>query len=169
MGAAATQDLAVIVLQPEDASAVQELAEYYYPETFDQALEQLEKNLSGTWRDTFCLGLQQDGELVGYLLAWLGQSFVSGNEETVVVIDDLVVDADYRGGLFKLLWELTETARAAGVYGLPVEGFLRASIATNITRHTRLLARLGYRLVGGHHYWDERLREDIVWVRFHRL
>jgi hypothetical protein len=156
----------MIDLEPEDAMRVQELAEEFYPESFDQDLSEITKSLSGSPDESFCFGIEQGDELVGYMIAWISNTFIDGREEEVIVIDDLVVRPTHRSGLFRLLEELRYAAEDADIIGMPVEACLRVPLAQSIAKHGRLLSRLGYHLVGGHHYHDEGLGEDIVWIRF---
>lgn len=156
----------IIVLEPQDAKRVQELAEEFYPESFDQDLSTIRDNLSGSLDETFCFGIEQGTELVGYMIAFIANTFIEGREEEVIVIDDLVVTPNHRSGLFRLLEELRFAAEETGAVGLPVEACLRVPLAKSVAKHGKLLSRLGYHLVGGHHYQDEGLGEDMVWVRF---
>ena len=159
-------ETSLVTLGPEDAESVQALAEYHYPECFDQELEVIETNLSGDPDRTLCFGLAEDEHLVGYLMAWVRNTFIENKTEEVISIDDLVVEDGHRGSLFRLLGKLRDEAVARGLYGLPVEGFLRGEIALNITSHPKLLARLGYKFIGANVYTDERFGEEIVFVRY---
>lgn len=166
MGSLAMTEIDLVTLGVEDAERVQELAEYHYPESFDQELEDIETNLSGNPSETLCFGLEEDGHLVGYLMAWVRNTFIENRTEQVISIDDLVVEEGHRGSLFRLLGKLRDSAVERGLYGLPVEGFLRGDIALNITSHPKLLARLGYKFVGANVYTDQRFGEEIVFVRY---
>jgi hypothetical protein len=166
MGGTPAPKSEIILLLPEDADRVREISGRHYPENFSQDDATIEHNLGGAWNNTFCFGLERGTELVGYMMAWLGDTYIKDRTERVMIVDDLVLEPSHRRYLFRLLDELRLAAEEAELDGIPVEGVLRSCIADNIVSHPNLLAKLGYEIVAAHRSYDERLGEDMVWVRF---
>lgn len=169
MGGLKPASLEIVDLGPEDACRIRALSRAHYPLAFDQDLSTIEDNLDGDWGETIALGLERDEELVGYLVAWVADTYIVGRSERVLVIDDLVIEPAHRGSLFRLLEELREAAAEAGLEGIPVEAFLRSSAAANLLTHPRLMSRLGYQLVAAHRDHQAELGEELVWARFHNV
>ena len=163
-----TCETEIIPLDPEDAPRLVALAKSHFNGDFEhQSAEEVAENLDGTPDNTFCLGLEEGGDLKGYLLAWVDASRVEGHEdELVIVIEEMVLAPSHRNYVFSMLDEVRLAAEDAGLSGLPVECELRSSTAATFIANDRVLERLGYRVAWAQEFFSEKLQEPLIWTRF---
>ncbi|MEW6284201.1 MAG: hypothetical protein AB1758_36645 [Candidatus Eremiobacterota bacterium] len=158
----------LLTLTPQHAAEVESLARRLYPEGYHLSEEDIAENLEGVEEEgcNFCIGVQDDDRLVGYVMAWLDNTLVEGRVEDVVLVDDLALLPSARPHLYTLLRGLLRGMEEAGCGGLPIEGTVRKSLEETFTAHAGVFETLGYQLVGSHEYTDESLGEVLVWIRF---
>lgn len=158
-------------LAGHDSEAVAALARAHYPANFELQTEVVAERLRGMPEQAnLSFGLFRDGELEGYLMAWVDASQVEGREtESVILLDDIVVYGASRSHLFRLLRALREGILARGLERLAIEGTHRERAEALFMGHPQLMARLGYVLSAQHHYYGEREQENLCWVRYEPL
>ncbi|MBI3929254.1 MAG: hypothetical protein HY319_27155 [Armatimonadetes bacterium] len=158
----------VIALTAVHAREIQALADRFYPTSFRMTAEDIAENLEGLQEEdcNFCFGVEEDGRLVGYLMAWLDNSLVEGRAEDVVLVDDICLERGHRSYLYPLLKAMARALDEAGYRGIPIEGTARKQAEQTFISHPEVIESLGYRMAANHEYTDESLRETLVWVRF---
>ena len=156
----------IVALTADRAPEIEELAGCQWP--YRLPSQDLAENLQGLDEDgcNFCFGLENEGRLTGYILAWVDNSLMEGRAEDVVLVEDVHLQPGFRRYLFHLLRQALKAMRSAGYRGLPVEGTLRQGAQETFTRHPEALEMLGYHLAGSKSYHDEATGEDLMWVRF---
>ncbi|MEW6280612.1 MAG: GNAT family N-acetyltransferase [Candidatus Eremiobacterota bacterium] len=154
-------------LTPDQAEMVARLADSLYPSGFPMAPEDIRANLSGlTESESLCYWVEEDGEMVGFLMAWRDVSQVEGREdEPIVLVDDLCVTARHRRHAYTLLRALEKGLRERGIHGIPLEGTHRLEADRLFSQHAAVVRRLGYRRVAEHRYESEH-GETLVWTRY---
>lgn len=155
-------------LTPDDAHQVERLAGRHYPTSYRLSVEDVAENLQGVDDEdcNFCFGAFEERALVGYLMAWVDNSLIEGRAEDVVLVDDVVLNPEARGVLYRLLRAMVGAMEEAGCGGMPIEGTLRANAEETFVSHPEVIERLGYSLVASHKYRDETLGESLLWVRY---
>lgn len=156
----------IVVLEPEDAEIVETLAGYHYPPNYPMSYDDIVENLERKGRDSFCFGVEENGKLLGYLMAWVESSMVEGREGKVLLVDDIVLGNRARGQLFRVLQTMIEQMDKRGFGKLPIEGSARPTSAHTFMGHPEALERLGYELVEKSEYYEEEFDENLTWVRF---
>ncbi|MDQ7824474.1 MAG: GNAT family N-acetyltransferase [Candidatus Eremiobacteraeota bacterium] len=159
----------LVRLSPKYAQNVASLESEVYAPPFRHGEDTIKSNLAKSEQDKGNLswGLIDDDKLVGYITAWLDESHVKEYiQEDVVFIDDIVVLPDFRSGLFKLLKAFKKDMNKDSRWGLPVEGIARKNAYELFTRHRELLEKFGYELAYTYEYFDENLKENLIWIRF---
>lgn len=156
----------IVALTAERAPEIAELAGCQWP--YRLPCQDLAENLQGLDEDgcNFCFGLENEGRLTGFILAWVDNSLMEGRAEDVVLVEDVLLQPGSRRYLFHLLRQALKAMRSAGYRGLPVEGTLRQGAQETFTRHPEAMEMLGYRMAGSKSYHDEATDEDLMWVRF---
>ena len=154
----------VRLLRPEDAPALQNLAQSLYPQDFWMELEELRRTLEPD--DNLCLGYFQDGQLQGYLMCWPDFSQVEGREdEPILLVDDVVVSPRHSRGLYLLLAQLSQLIYQRGHSLLALEGNSRSGAHQLWQSHPRVLARLGFQCVATYAI-QEAGQETLYWCRY---
>jgi len=156
----------IVALTADRAPEIAELAGCQWP--YRLPCQDLMENLQGLDEDgcNFCFGLEHEGKLTGYILAWVDNSLMEGRAEDVVLVEDVLLQPGSRRYLFHLLRRALNAMRSAGYRGLPVEGTLRQGAQETFTRHPEAMEMLGYRMAETKSYHDEATGEDLTWVRF---
>ena len=156
----------IVPLTADRAPEIAALAGCQWP--YRLPCQDLTENLQGLDEDgcNFCFGLENDGKLTGYILAWVDNSLMEGRAEDVVLVEDVLLQPGSRRYLFNLLRRALNAMRAAGYRGLPVEGMLRQGAQETFTRHPEAMEMLGYHMSDTKSYHDEAINEDLTWVRF---
>ncbi|MCE7870405.1 hypothetical protein DYH09_08520 [bacterium CPR1] len=154
-------------LQPEHAGAVARLADQLYPSGFPLDALAIAENLARlTPEESYCYGVEVDGELVAFMMAWLDTSQVEGwEEQPVVLVDDLCALPRHRRHTYTLLRKLDLELCARGVQGIPLEGTHRLEADRLFTEHAAVVRRLGYERVAQHTF-DSEHGERLVWTRY---
>lgn len=156
-----------IRLTPEYASQVDKLEKKIYPERFRLGRETIEANLKIFEEDgtNFSVGLLHDKDLVGYLIAWPNETRAEGYDEVVVYVDDMAILPEYKDRFFGILAAFVEQISEKKYGHLAIEGIARRKAYNLLKKHRRVLEELGYELKDTHEYFNEKLFEDMVWVR----
>jgi len=150
--------------------AVAHLQEVFYPEPFRVAGQRLVEKLQLLEQTPPFLSwiLFDSGQATGYLIAFPARSRIDSDiQETVISIDDLMIQPGRPHDLFKLLKLLRESALQAGLQQLAVEATCRRGAYEIITSHPRIVERLGYEWVAEQQFWAPDFGEELTWVRYH--
>lgn len=156
----------IVLLKEDDAEDVERLASHHYPSNYPMPLEDIRENLGKADRNSFYFGVEEKGELVGYLMAWLDNTMVEGRQEKVLLVDDIVLSNRARSHLFRLLQSMITDMQKRGFGKLPIEGSTRPSSGHTFMGHPEALERLGYELTSLSEYYEEEFEETLTWVRF---
>ncbi len=159
----------IVRLSPKYATDVALLESHVYAPTFRHGEDTIKTNLfkSEQEKGNLSRGLIENDRLVGYITAWIDESHIKELiQEDVVFIDDIVILPDYKSALFKLLKSFSREILKDGRWGLPVEAIARQNAYELYTRHRELLEKFGYELAYTYEYFDETLKETLIWVRF---
>lgn len=154
-------------LQPEHAAAVARLADSLYPSGFPMSPLDIADNLASlTPEDSFCWGIEEDGELVAFLMAWRDTSQIEGREgEPIVLVDDMCATKKHRRHIYTLLRQLEIGLRERGIHGIPLEGTHRVEADNLFVNHARVVKRLGYERVAQSSF-DSEHGERLIWTRY---
>lgn len=156
-------------LTPEYSSRIAEIEEKVYSPRFRHGEDTVKANLSKSEEQSGNLswGIVGENKLVGYITAWIDESHIKEYiQEDVVYIDDIVILPEFRSGLFKILKAFSKDMMKEGRWGLPIEGVARRNAYELYTKHRELLEKFGYELAYTYEYYDENLKEPLIWVRF---
>jgi len=156
----------IVFLEPEDAEYVETLAQHHYPPDFNLSFEDIVSNLEKNDKSSFCFGVEAEGKLVGYLMAWIDNTMVEGRRERVVLVDDIVLSTRARSQLYRLIQTMCQQMEERGFGKLPIEGSARPTSTNTFMGHPETLERLGYELVSKAEYYEEDFDETLTWVRF---
>ena len=156
----------IVVLEPEDAEFVEDLANHHYPPTYPMSAADIMDNLSRPDNKSFCFGVEHEEKIVGYLMAWVDNTMVEGKRERVVLVDDIVLSNKARHQLFRLLQAMLDEMKKRGFGQLPIEGSARPSSSHTFMNRPEALERLGYELCQKAEYYDEDFEEELTWVRY---
>lgn len=159
----------IVFLEPEDAELVEDLANHHYPITYPMSYQDIAENLQKNDKDSFCFGVESEGKLLGYLMAWVDNTMVEGKRERVVLVDDIVLSNRARHQLYRLLQTMIEEMEKRGFGKLPIEGSARPTSSHTFMGHPEALERLGYELAAKAEYYEEEFEEDLTWVRYEPL
>jgi hypothetical protein len=157
-------------LEPQDAEQIAELAADYYPEEMQFEADEIADALASAVQEgaNFSVGLMQRGQLKAYMLAWLEESRVEGNRESVVLIDDLALATGQVADLRLLISHLVRQLQDAGLSHLAIEGSLMPDTSSIFMGQERYFASLGYELVASQEYWEDEFGTELIWVRYQR-
>lgn len=112
--------------------------------------------------------LSEQGQPTGYIMAFPASSKIDSDiTETVISIDDLLIEPGRPHDLFKLLKLLKESTTEAKMDQLAVETICRRGAYEIMTSHPRVVERLGYENVAEHRFWSPDLGEELTWLRYH--
>lgn len=156
----------IVLLKPDDAENVETLASHHYPPNYPMPLEDILENLEKADRNSFCFGVEDNGVLLGYLMAWIDNTLVEGRKEKVLLVDDIVLSHRARSHLFRLLQSMIYEMQKRGFGTLPIEGSARPSSGHTFMGHPEALERLGYELTSLSEYYEEEFEETLTWVRY---
>lgn len=156
----------IVLLEPDDAEYVETLAGYHYPPNYPMSFEDILDNLQKADEKSFCYGVEDEGKLTGYMMAWVENTLIEGKRERVLLVDDLVLSIKARGVLFRLLQTMISQMEERGFKGLPIEGSARPSSTHTFLGHSDAFERLGYELTMKSEYYEEEFEESLTWVRF---
>lgn len=156
----------IVTLEPEDAELVEELANHHYPVNYPMSYDDISENLFRNDKESFCFGVDDNGKLVGYLMAWVDNTMVEGKREKVVLVDDIVLSHRARHQLFRLLKSMISEMQERGLGQLAIEGSARPTSSHTFMAHPEALERLGYELTSKAEYYEEEFDETLTWVRF---
>ncbi len=159
----------IVALESDHAEMVQSLASHHYPSAYALPYETIVENLEKNDENSFCFGVESEGKLVGYLMAWLDTTMVEGRREKVVLVDDIVLGNRARHQLFRLLQAMIKEMRERGLRHLAIEGSARPSSGNTFMGHPEVLERLGYELTSTADYYDDDFDETLTWVRYEPL
>ena len=157
-------------LEPQDAEQIAELAADYYPEEMQFEADEIADALSSAVQEggNFSVGLMERGKMMAYMLAWLEESRVEGNRESVVLIDDLALATGQVSDLRLLISHLVRQLQDAGLSHLAIEGSLLPDTSSVFLGQERYFASLGYEMVASQEYWEDELGAELIWVRYER-
>ena len=157
----------VFPLLRDDASRVAALADSLYPSGFPLSVAEVASNLARlSPADSFCWGIEAEGELVAFMMAWRDFSQLEGREDDpIVLVDDICVSPRYRRCMYTLLRQLELGLRERGLHGIPLEGTHRLVADRLFVEHARVVERLGYRRVMQSAF-DSEHGERLVWTRY---
>ncbi len=156
----------IVLLETDDAEYIEALAGHHYPPTYPMSLDDIFDNLEKSDEDSFCYGVEEDGKILGYLMAWIDNTMVEGRRERVLLIDDIVLSNRARHQLFRLLNTVITELQKRGFGKLPIEGSARPSSSNTFMGHPEALDRLGYELVSKAEYYEDEFDETLTWVRY---
>lgn len=159
----------IVFLEPEDAEFVEDLANHHYPVTYPMSYDDIVENLQKNDKNSFCFGVEAEGRILGYLMAWIDNTMVEGRREKVVLVDDIVLSNKARHQLFRLLQAMIKEMQERGFGKLPIEGSARPTSSHTFMGHPEALERLGYELASTADYYEEEFDETLTWVRFEPL
>lgn len=159
----------IVVLEPEDAEIVEDLANHHYPANYPMSIEDILDNLSRSDRMSFCFGVEHEDKIVGYLMAWVDSTMVEGKRERVVLVDDIVLSNKARHQLFRLLQAMIGEMEKRGFGRLAIEGSARPTSSHTFMDHPEALERLGYELCQKAEYYEDEFEETLTWVRYERI
>lgn len=157
-------------LESMDAELIAELASRLHPPELHLEPEEIAEALDAAAEEqsNFSMGFVDGSRLHGYMLAWLEESRVEGNRESVLLIEDLAVDDTVRSQVSKLFRILVQNLEESGLHDIAIEAVVLASLQQTYANHTRLFSSLGYELAATSTYEDEDLGQEMVWVRYER-
>jgi len=157
----------VQLVEAVDADQVYRLACEYYADDLHLTIDELVQSLRAADAEfgNFSVALVDHGEMQAYLLAWLEESRVEGNRESVVLVDDVVAEPDLLSRLFRAMVDQLEDQ---GFAHLAIEGTILPATRSLFGAQKRLFRTLGYELVASHDYFDEDLEIELTWVRYER-
>jgi Acetyltransferase (GNAT) family len=156
----------IVLLEPDDAEYVEDLANHHYPVTYPMSLDDIADNLRKADKDSFCFGVEDKGKILGYLMAWVDNTMVEGRREKVLLVDDIVLGNRARHQLFRLLNTMIKEMQTRGFGKLPIEGSARPSSSNTFMGHPEALERLGYELASKAEYYEDEFEEYLTWVRY---
>jgi acetyltransferase (GNAT) family protein len=156
----------IVFLEPEDAEYVETLAGHHYPPNYPMPLDDILENLRRKDKNSFCFGVEEDGKLLGYLMAWVENTMVEGRREKVLLVDDIVMGNRARGQLFRVLQSMIGEMEKRGFGKLPIEGSARPASSNTFMSHPEALERLGYELSATSEYFEDEFQEKLTWVRY---
>ena len=159
----------IVVLEPDDAELIEDLANHHYPVNYPMSIEDITENLEKNDKNSFCFGVESGGKLLGYLMAWVDNTMVEGKRERVVLVDDIVLANRARHQLFRLLQTMIDEMEKRGFGKLPIEGSARPTSSHTFMGHPEALERLGYELVSKAEYYEDEFEEELTWVRFETI
>lgn len=159
----------IVSLEPDDAELVEDLANHHYPVNYSISYDDIVENLRKNDENSFCFGVEEDGKLLGYLMAWVDNTMIEGRREKVVLVDDIVLGNRARHQLFRLLQAMIKAMRDRGFGNLPIEGSARPTSSHTFMGHPEALERLGYELTSKADYYEDEFDETLTWVRFEPL
>lgn len=163
-------NLELQALDRGDVKLIAELAARHHSEGLQPDIEELADAFEAAQDEqgNFSLGLLDGERLHGYILAWLEDSRLQGAAESVLLIEDVVVDAAARPHLPIFLRSLLQNVDGAGLGHLAVESAVVRSMQSTFDALQDTVSNFGYELVGSHQYYDAELGEEVTWVRFER-
>lgn len=157
----------IVLLEPEDAEYIADLAHHHYPPNYPMSVDDILDNLEKSDENSFCFGVEHEEKLVGYLMAWIDESMVEGQDhEDVLLVDDIVLNMKARHQLFRLLNTMITQMQERGFGKLPIEGSARPASGNTFMNHPEALERLGYALSKTAEYYEEEFEESLTWVRY---
>ena len=158
----------IVRLTPEDAERINALAERHYKSELALSKDEIEENLKTAESEegNFSFGLEENRELVGYLLAWLEESRIEGRKESVVLVDDLVVEPHARHGTKELIRSMVCELQDREKGQLAVEAALLENVKDTFAQPRKFFESLGYELAAQIDYEDEDLQQSMTWVRY---
>lgn len=160
--------MSVQLLEAVDAEEIYQLASEYFPEELHLDLEDLARSLRAADAElgNFSVGLLHQGRLQAYMLAWLEDSRVEGNRESVVLVDEVLLHhPDQLPTLFRTMVNQLDESDLGH---LAIEGTLLPEQRALFESHQRTFRSLGYERVASHLYFDEQLEVELLWVRYQR-
>jgi len=143
-----------------------------YPPEFRVSGEKLAQKLDLLERTPPFLSwlLSEGGQPTAYVIAFPASSRIDSSiEETVVSIDDLLIEPGRPHDLFRLLRLLNESMMEADLQQLAIETTCRRGAYEIMTGHPLVVERLGYELVAEHRFWSPDLGEELTWLRYHPI
>jgi hypothetical protein len=158
-------------LGPEHAEALEE-AQNCYPSGLRETLPRLKDKLTLLDQSDFtsAWGLFEGNSLIAYVIAFPRKSLLEGrSKETVLGIDDLWVSPRHTGKLYSLLKILHFDLEEAQLAHLDIEALSRRSFYRLVEQHPEVFRRIGYEVLGSYVYWEDRIGEEMCWVRFSPL
>jgi hypothetical protein len=157
-------------LESMDAELIVELAGRLHPPELHLEAEDIAEALDAAADEesNFSMGFVDGSRLHGYMLAWLEESRVEGLRESVLLIEDVVVDDTARPQVGKLFRVLVQNLEESGLTDIAIEATLLASMQPAFASHTRLFSSLGYELAASSTYEDDELGQEMIWVRYER-
>lgn len=87
-------------------------------------------------------------------------------EERILYVDDIYTQPGRETLVFRLLKLATDQAKRRRLGDLAIEAYSRAGAYQTFTRHDALFRKYGWTNSGKHEYWDDRLGEEMCWLRW---
>lgn len=146
--------------------------EHEYPPAYRLGREKLRKKLADLDESNCSMSwiLHEDRACVAYVVVYPQFSRLDqSKKERVIYVDDIFVKKGYEVCLFRLIQLFTEEARKLGLRDCPIEGVCRVSAYRAFVNHDPLLKRLGWELAQKSEYWEDRLSEEMCWLRWEPL
>jgi hypothetical protein len=150
------------------AEALAEL-ERAYPQPMRAGVDRLREKLGWLEQSRFSFSwiLFEDELPTAYMVAYPSTSQVDvPDPETVVKVDDLIVDQGRAHDFYRLLSLLVADLEERRLGHLPIEATCRRTAYEVATGHPRVIARLGYELQAQYEYWEGQVGEELCWLRF---
>lgn len=157
-------------LEAIDAESIAYLASLLHPVELHMEPEEIADALEAAAQEdaNYSMGFVDGARLHGYMLAWLEESRVEGNRESVLLIDDVLVDETASPQAAKLFRILVQNLEESGLGDVAIEAVLLASMQPFLDRHVRAFSALGYEVAASTTYDDEELGQQMLWVRYER-
>lgn len=157
-------------LEPHDAEQIVEFSQLFYPDELMLEVEDIAEALEVAEAEggNFSVALVEQGEMCGYMLAWIEESRAEGLKESVLLVDDVVLEQGYLSRLPQVFKHLVEQMEESGLGHLAIEGVLLPNTRALFLGQAKAFRNLGYELVASQEYYEEELDLELTWVRYER-
>ena len=157
-------------LEPSDAEQIVEFSQQFYPDEMLLEVEEVAEALQVAESEggNFSVALVDQGEMCGYMLAWLEESRADGLKESVLLVDDVVLEQSALSRLPQLFRHLVGQMEESGLGHLAIEGVLLPNARSLFSGQAKAFRSLGYEMVASHDYYEEELDLELTWVRYER-
>ena len=155
-------------LGPEHAEHLAEL-ELSYPEEMQMGLEVIRQKLETLERSGYSFSwiLFERERPTAFLIAYPGTSNLDVPEpDPVIYIGEMIVERNRPHDFYRLLSLMVDDLEERNLAHLAIEAVCRRGVYDVVKEHPRVIARLGYELSGQYEYWDDKIGEEVCWMRW---